>query len=640
VKKTATKESETKNGVPPADRRKSSAVPAALRQASRSESGQADLVGGPAEPARSKPANVLCKLFVEQVSTARKGGSFTLPQGETEESFGTKLGIAVEQAMYQNLCGGSGSPNQQYSDQLRTILHNVKSNPALRDKLLVGSLSPSALSTMSTADMATKELKQMTAQMKKEADKQAVLVQETGPRIRRTHKGEEVVGEENQHVSEPIFPTNKPRRRESVIDDDAHRATSPGAMSPRSPIIPDGDDSHARPKPHAIDTKAPPRPGASAERKSSSNFNIQDVWSSVPSPDTEKHPTSRQPSTSFREPPSSANVQPDAEIDQLLKDEDNESEPYSPKEFSEEGVIWHGKIVMKPQAEFSGFAKFAGGADLNNQMHWNQLLPSTLHIDGRIQIERASSYLCGLRYSSTTDISVVSISAPDNEKDREQFNNLFTYFQDRKRYGVVSKHPVPAVKDTYVIPVEVGEGTKPEFLSLLQNNQIDDPNLERKLLLAFVIKKQDANSASATPRQPESAVQPIGSPTSAVRGTPTMPQHALFSPHLGYNGQNSPSQPPTYGSPNQRQLPFSPPMPNYPTQQDDTPAASLTGAAAAQRVLGPLAKSAAVQQLLIDAPFTSIPEFNVVRDVLINVPAAANDLSILVNVLKAKTQGG
>jgi hypothetical protein len=348
----------------------------------------------------------------------------------------------------------------------------------------------------------------------------------------------------------------------------------------------------------------------------------------------DKHPSSRHTSTAFREPLSSANVQPDAEIDQLLKDEDAESEPYSPKDFSEEGVVWHGKIHMGGVADFGGNAKFAAGSNLSSKIPWNQLLPHTFHINGRIEIPPASTYLCGLQYSRTTDISVVAIGPPENAKEREQFDNLFGYFTERKRYGVVVKHPLPAVVDTYIIPVEAGEGKAPEFLSLLENNTIEDPNPSRVLLIVFVIKSRDPSSANATPRQPDSAAPTIPSPTSGVRTTASLQQPAQFSPVAapGYNGQSSPYHPPAYGSPNQHQPAFASPLPYQPQP--------LIGAAAAAHVLGPMAKVPSVQELLVQAPNAGIDEFNVVRDILISVPKAAEDLALLTSVLRGKQNGG
>src|SRR5699024_1691491 len=136
------------------------------------------------------------------------------------------LGISIEKAMYQELCGGTGDPNEQYKAQLRSVLFNLKKNASLRDRLLVGSLQPGALSKMSSQDMASEELQQKDAELKREAERQHIIIEEQGPRIRRTHKGEEFI-EDDHHLdaSEPVFSTAPARR--SVVEDGSPHPASP-----------------------------------------------------------------------------------------------------------------------------------------------------------------------------------------------------------------------------------------------------------------------------------------------------------------------------------------------------------------------------------------------------------------------------
>ena len=61
----------------------------------------------------------------------------------------------------------------------------MKNNPSLRDQLLNGTLPPNELSKMSAADMAPKALQEEVAKMKEESDRQQMLIQEEGPRVRR-----------------------------------------------------------------------------------------------------------------------------------------------------------------------------------------------------------------------------------------------------------------------------------------------------------------------------------------------------------------------------------------------------------------------------------------------------------------------
>lgn len=598
------------------------------RRESKSEMSPTKVVEGVADidnAARRNVANALIKLFVEQATEALKRGTFKLSEGETKEVVGQRLGLGVEYAMYQNLSGGRGEPSEAYKVQTRTILFNVKKNPSLRDQLLVGSLSPGVLSMMSTEDMASKELRQKDAEIKREAEKQHIIVQEQGPRIRRTHKGEEFVEDDAHHISsEPIFST-APARRDTGPDLEGH-PHSPGlsSMSPKSAHRRESNDNRGPQENREGDDR----------RKSSSNFNIHNVWSNVHSPGSapSQDKSAFHAPSPYHEPPSTTKVQADAEIDQLLKDEDIESPPYSPKDVQDDGVVWRGKMAMHPVAEFISTARHVGGAELSGRIPWSQLIPRKLLIDGRIDIQLATNYLCGLRFSQSTDVSVISITAPDSPNDHAEFDKLFQYFSDRKRYGVIGKHPLPTVKDTYIVPVEAGSGKKPEFIELLENNTVPEPTPERMLLVVFVVKTNSSTpSSQPTPQHPNPDPSSVmASPLTTTSATQQQPQ---FPPSMAgvsttpqTASQTAPASPPAQH--------YSPPPPQPPQQQQN-----LTGAAAAQQVLGPLAKSPAVEQLLQQAPNAEIAQLEVIAGILSKTPAAANDYQLLMNALLQTTNG-
>ncbi|KAL4971097.1 putative PHD finger domain protein [Aspergillus stella-maris] len=594
-------------------------------------------------PARRNAANALAKVFVDQLSDALARGSFKLPKDKSGEDVGQQLGLSVEDALYQTHCGGSGEPTEDYKLQLRTILFNVKKNPSLRDRLLVGSLSPGALSSMSTQDMASEELQQKDAEIKAEAERQHIIIQEQGPRIRRTHKGEEVVEDDQHNVSsEPVFSAG-PRR--SLAETDG----SPGAQSPTT----------AGPKQTETDgeTAADAQEGTPSERKN----HDEHFPPRSHSPGTGQEQVFPEVQTHIREPIPHGKVQADAEIDQLLKEDDEpDSPPYSPKDNHEEGSIWHGKVAMKPiSAEFSSYAKHVGGADLSLRIPWSQLVPSLLNVDGRIDIKLASDYLCGLRYSSSTDVTVISIASPDSPKDKAGFDSLFEYFQQRQRYGVVGKHPLPAVKDTYLIPIEAGSTKKPEFIELLENNGLEDTTSERILLVVFAIKTGESNTPSVQPPSHHSSQEPAASASPlTVAGTPQQANFATPGPRPSLPGQQYPPTPsPAFPAGAQAPIPYNqqphpqaqaqqqPPTMTQPNSfQAPQPApnqAPVTGLAAAIQVLGGQANSPAIQQLLQSAPNATTQQLNIVREILLRQPQAAADYSLLMNELvNATTTNG
>ncbi|KAF3401186.1 Transcription factor bye1 [Talaromyces pinophilus] len=602
------------------------ASPAESRKPSMvdSQSGVAEKPEDISSAARRKPAEYLIGFFKEQVASAQKQGVYSLPPEKTDEDVGMVLGLSVEHAMYAVLCGGSGEPNEAYKNQFRTITFNLKNNPSLRDRLLNGSLAPAALATMTSQDMASEEQQQKDAEIKRAAEKQHIIMQEQGPRIRRTHKGEEVIdGDGQAGTSESIFSSTAVRR--PTLDAESSIPESPTVAKGPQPAEPTAKPS--------VETHV--AANGDAMRSHSPGFSTQDgLFPEVPA--------------HLHQPiPVGGKVQADEEIDNLLKDEVVESPPYSPKDLQAGGDIWFGKLSMSAIAEFRSTGRHIAGADLSGKIPWSQLAPSSLVVDGRIDIELASKYLCGLKFSNSTDVTVMAIAAPHQPSERAGFDKLFNYFTDRKRYGVVGKHPLAAVKDVYVIPVDAGASPKPEFIQLLANNALEDPTPDRVLLMVFVVKIKDSTpSEQATPYHNGQAVPPVvasplgttpftqnlqqqqqqfASPTPASRqGSQVTPSGPAGSPPLNGNGHPAAQFPPQQG---QGQL--------HPQQQMQLPAGSppqqppLVGPAAAAHVLGPCANAPAIQELLHRVPSAEIPQLNIVREIIARNPAAANDYPLL-----------
>lgn len=606
------------------------------------EKATSGIAGTPEEivnPARRSCASALVKLFVDQIPEAQKRGSFQLPPGKSAEDVARPLGLSIEYAMYQNICGGSGEPSEPYKLQLRTILFNVKKNTSLRDRLLVGSLTPDALSKMSTQDMASEELQQKDAEIKREAEKQHIIVQEQGPRIRRTHKGEELIEDDNNNVATESIFSAAPARR--AIDADG-TPSAPGSVSPKVQHPPEFPDAQGAARTRSIDTQA-------------ANRGADGAWPSIHSPDGTNHDrVFPEVPAHLHEPLPSGKVQADAEIDQLLKDEEPDSPPYSPKDYQDDGIVWRGKVSMNPVAEFSSSAKHVGGADLSGRIPWSQLAPSTLLVDGRIDIQLASNYLCGLRFSSSTDVTVISMAAPESPMERAEFDKLFNYFVERKRYGVMGKHPLPAVKDTYIVPVEAGSTKKPEFIELLENNTLEDRNPDRILLIVFVVKTSDSSntpSSQPTPHYPGQDVpMNTASPLTATSATPQQSQYMTAGMRPVSQMPSTPSSfagtPPNHAPYGETAQPQQPPYhqyAHYPQYQPPQPhQPHLTGVAAATQILGPHVKAPAIQDLLQRAPNADASQLNVVRDILAQNPAAANDTNLLMQALvqfQAKANG-
>ena len=435
---------------------------------------------------RQRAAGAFVKTFEQISQQAIDEGAFKLPKGQTKETYSLSLGLNVEFCLYINLWGHGAEPNPTYSEKMRVILHNIKANPELRDNLLTQSLSPGELTEMSSDEMASTELQAEKAQIIRETEKQHILLPEIAPKFRKTHKGDELIEDSShQFVNVEAVPQLSTRIHEQITKEE-----SPDRMGSHSPTAFQPASFKPSSRPLTVDTQG--RRRSTMDRKSSSGFDMNNVWSSVDSPSASR-PLATPSTPGIRGPGAKA----DPEIDELLGPEDQE-EPYSPMDYSmEPGMIWRGNLVMPTVAQFRASAKYAAGANLESRYPWTDLIGKVLWVEGRIVGNIASDYICNLRFSKTTDVSVITLVAEDNDKDQDGFSKLFEYFTTRNRWGV-GKSPLAHTRDVYVIPLDAGDAPKPEFLNLLEDSNVPDNRTERMLLVVYIIKLTTTTSQEAT----------------------------------------------------------------------------------------------------------------------------------------------
>ena len=514
---------------------------------------QTELVGRVGEllnELRRRSAELLANKIIGVISEDAGGGKYPIPEGSTAQSLGTRLGIEVERAVHLKYSNKAGDPSPAYRQRVRTLIFNVAKNHALCEGLVRGTLTPDVLSEMSSDALASEELQRRDAEMRRESEKQHILIREDGPRIRRTHKGEEIVGGDTEQgdTGDSVFTAAPSHRRDSgVVPDTPVTASSGHGMSPQTPRSTTFSDgaalgtygsatSPADLRALTIDTQAGSGRSGVHERKQSSTFEMQEQWSNVQSPEeagSRPHSTSHIEKLPYETTrgviEGVGSVAADPEIDELLKGDEAESPPYSPTEHPvDPSEIWRGKVTMSNVGEFTGTAKHVAGADLSATVPWSELIPEPLRVDGRIMAERATKYLCELRYSRTTDVIVIAIRPGGGPRSMDEFDRVWTYFSTRGRYGVVTKNNHAGVKDTYVIPVDAGSGKLPVFMEMLEYNKLDEPRQERVILVTFVFKNtpRDASAAGADAALPQTPT-PI---TAVAPGSAALPGGGAFTP--------------------------------------------------------------------------------------------------------------
>lgn len=575
------------------------------------------------------------KLLKKNLAHSIAGLEHKSPDDAPVVSRAERLAFQIERAIHDTHPSASA-----YKSQIQTVAFNIKTNPELAASLLNKSKSPNTLAAMSTEEMATKEHQKEVTEMKAKAEKQAVKITDPNARlIRKTHKGDEMVGDEG-FTSEavPTGPAPRPRDKSEPPKKGQGEDRRPSAAQSGHSRSPTQDLT-------ALNTQQSP---------TRTDFDINKVFSKVKSP-TLSH--NRRPSVATA-PAAGPGVDPD--VDRML--EGTQSPPYSPpREEIDPDAVWRGSLIMNSIAEVNVFAKHMGGAKLNETigLPWDKLIPKSLTICGRIDEQQAIVYLCGLRYSNPTDIVVVSLE-PTSHRGKGDMQKLVDYFVSKKRYGVIGDKGVSNVRDTYLVPVLPGAGNIPEFMLNLGDNFIPTTRSEPMMLAVFVYRN-DPDTIKRIQGGPEALanagkLQEIGNGGIAQSpGTPTPAQGAF--PRTNSNRQSmsapgfSPTSPqgafPNYPTPRNSHTPSQQGLPPTPTphsqsnliyQQQRQDQLQKQGEQIAREVLGTLITSPTVSFLLPQAGHMTRKEWEVIKGIYETDPKARLDLPHLSKVLEHAPQ--
>lgn len=562
---------------------------------------------------RQGSAKLLQKGLAHAINVYEKEGGYNPADGVSNESRAERLSIAIERAVHDS------HPNvQEYARQCRTLSANLKSNPELIVRLLNHTLTPPMLAVMTSDQLASEKQQQETAAARERSMRQSIIATEetqTGPRYRRTHKGEELI--EGDGFAVPSETPSFPQRQ-------INRESSGQASKAGGPARAGGSASHARTpsgEPMRIDTQHSP---------SNPDFDINKVFSSVKSPTGSQR---RRPSAPAPAP--SQGPVDDPDVDRLLQDDGNESPPYSPTEETDPDVVWRGKVQMTNIANFQAKAKHVGGADLAKTLgiSWKTLVPQELVIGGRLSVATATEYLCGMRWSPSVDVVVASLTAAydDGKKD---FDRIYEYFDTRQKIAVVGDKSLANVKDTYLIPVPAGTGNHPEFILNLEDNYLPQTRDENMLLLVIVFRND--NSTMAKLHGSEWNNKAVPSPSAQASATPTPapqnfahrsaslsgPSFSPTTPHVGSGGFPPPPQQPQ-------------PPPNRPLTQEEL---QQQGEAVARDILGEHISCSTVAFILPQAHAMQASEWHIVRSILDREPQARDNLKYLGELIEKEGQ--
>jgi Transcription factor S-II (TFIIS), central domain/SPOC domain/PHD-finger len=422
------------------------------------------------------------------------------------------LGLAIEHALYATFATSEPGYGAEYKNRFRSISFNLKDpkNTSLRERVLNGSLPPEDLVKLSNEELANQELRAQAEKIREEGVAQSVLKVQTGPRIRRTHKGEELIGEETPVIT-PTEGTPMAPFASTVRDVSPTSKPEEGGVpaSPKSPISQRSREASPR--------NSPPDSTDTAPERKPSTFNLENVWERLRSPATED-PSIDPIDIDFSDLPAPPIADPD--LDRILGKEEADtvnSPPYSPSAYAYDlppteikaSPIWKGDLSMPLVAQFHAQAHFIGGPLTITDLPWSQLLSPALLIDGRIPIETTNKYLVAQRVSASKDIIALQLE-PADEGARAQHEKLVRYFEDRQRWGVLTCHS-PLVKDAYIVPLSVEAGI-PEVVEAMDTHEIPRLRTGPYLIAILVVQK----NIPVEVKQPTPPPAPVPAPVAAA----------------------------------------------------------------------------------------------------------------------------
>lgn len=346
----------------------------------------------------------------------------------------------------------SGTTDKKYIDKSRSVMALVKKANVFQ-RVVEGGVTANDLVVLPPEEI-DDELKDYAEKVRQELIRRSVLTveDELSRRIRRTHKGEEVV--ETASNDDEINVSMAARR----VDHRVFREVTPtrenviGTLTgPNLYQIADDDEED--------DTEKKTEPEPEKEGGDSANDSDEELDFILGSKSPEKAP-------------------------QVVKPEAKPASPKPPPTMPNR--FWSGDIVFPDFVQFGARASFVGCTnyekpkDVTTASFHNrairvskELLEKPRYsIEGRLDRKRADPYV--EKITSSRDLYVVQLEATDGEKD---YDKLFDYLYSKSKVGVLSGKAA-CVKDAYLYAFDEDA---PGFLNL--------GPISRGLYGVFVVKK-------------------------------------------------------------------------------------------------------------------------------------------------------
>ncbi|KND00230.1 uncharacterized protein SPPG_04564 [Spizellomyces punctatus DAOM BR117] len=174
-----------------------------------------------------------------------------------------------------------------------------------------------------------------------------------------------------------------------------------------------------------------------------------------------------------------------------------------------DATVWRGRVHMPQIGKFTGTCKQVCGRTIGDVKTWEDILPATISIDGRVAVGMVEKYLREQRYSGGKQVVAVEFRAGEDEPslaspdDQNGFGALFDYFQSRSRLAVVGHHYV-SIKDMYIVPIGRNDSI-PGFIQELDDCRVEPTPRDRDILLGVIILAKGFTGSGSSKSSSDSA---------------------------------------------------------------------------------------------------------------------------------------
>uniref|UniRef100_A0AAR2JEY3 TFIIS central domain-containing protein n=1 Tax=Pygocentrus nattereri TaxID=42514 RepID=A0AAR2JEY3_PYGNA len=183
----------------------------------------------------------------------------------------------------------------------------------------------------------------------------------------------------------------------------------------------------------------------------------------------------------------------------VLTSSHNPTENETSQFLSKQDTVWKGFLNMQTVAKFVTKGYLISG--LGSAELLKKDLPDTIHIGGRILPQTVWEYVDKVKTSVTKEMSVIRFH-PATDEEEVAYVSLFSYFNSRRRFGVVS-NICNSIKDLYLIPLCAKESI-PSVLLPLEGPGLEEqhPNLLIGLAICQKLKRLGTQAQEIDEKRP------------------------------------------------------------------------------------------------------------------------------------------